>query len=376
MDDRSKLDVSQDLEFMLSFLPEGWEEKARELGALRRTRKIPNARALLHVLLIHLAEGLSLRETSVWAKRSGIVDVSDVAIMDRLRSAGPWLHWMNQGLMDQCLPDSASLQRLSDYRVRAVDATHVKEPGPTGSNWRLHFAVDLPSLRTTEIYLTDSRGEGTGEGFKRFTVQEGDLFLGDRAYGLANGIGHVKRHGGDVLVRFAWNNLTLWQDKAKHFDLFAHLRSLQGTRAGDWPVLVRDGDLWVEGRVCAVRRSRQAAEEARQKARRKSQKGGTEPKPETLEAAEYVFVFTTVDTNTLSPSQVLEYYRGRWQIELVFKRLKSIIGLGHLRKYDETSAHAWLQGKLFVALLTEALLRYGETFFPWGYPIQRQNEDS
>ena len=62
-------------------------------------------------------------------------------------------------------------------------------------------------------------------------------------------------------------------------------------------------------------------------------------------------------------------YRGRWQIEIAFKRLKSIIGLGHLRKSDVEGAKAWLHRKLLVAFLMEALIAAGERFFPWGYPL-------
>jgi len=53
----------------------------------------------------------------------------------------------------------------------------------------------------------------------------------------------------------------------------------------------------------------------------------------------------------------------------VFKRLKSLMALGHLRKTDDRSARAWIHGKLFVAFVLEALLRHGESFFPWGYPL-------
>ncbi len=82
-------------------------------------------------------------------------------------------------------------------------------------------------------------------------------------------------------------------------------------------------------------------------------------------------MFTTVDRE-LGPAQVLEAYRGRWQIEIVFKRLKSIIGLGHLRKTDLTGAKAWVHGILLVAFLMEALILAGERFFPWGYPISQE----
>jgi transposase len=97
---------------------------------------------------------------------------------------------------------------------------------------------------------------------------------------------------------------------------------------------------------------------------------GHTPKPSTLESQGYVFVFTSLSQAELSASQALELYRGRWQIELVFKRLKSILQLGHLRKIDPDSALSWIEGKLFVALLLESLLRQAESFFPWGFPLE------
>jgi hypothetical protein len=59
----------------------------------------------------------------------------------------------------------------------------------------------------------------------------------------------------------------------------------------------------------------------------------------------------------------------RWQIELVFKRMKSILGLGHLSKKDPLSAQAWLEGKLFVGLLIELMVDAAGSFFPWGYSM-------
>ena len=371
MTDPQRLEVADDFEFLLTFLPAGWEEKAEELGALRRCRKIPDARVLLRVLLLHLAEGCSLRETAARAKHGGLVDVSDVTIMDRLRGSGEWFRWMNAALMSQWVVRQPANVFDGPWNVRVVDGTAVKEPGPTGSCWRIHYAVGLPSLRCSELYLTDSTGAGTAESFCRFEVRPGDLFVGDRAYGVAPSIAHVAKGGGHTITRFGWSNLPLWVGPEEKFDLFAHLRTLHGTAVGDWPALVKHGENWVSGRVCAVKRSRQATAEAQCKARRRAQKHGVQIVPETLEAAGYVFVFTTVSAQLLSPTKVLEFYRGRWQVELVFKRLKSILGLGHLRKTDEEAARAWIHGKLFVALLLEAMLRYGESFFPWGYPLRQ-----
>jgi hypothetical protein len=290
--------------------------------------------------------------------------------MDRLRQAEEWFRWMNSELMARWIVRQPHAVLGSRWNVCVVDGTEVTEPGPTGSSWRIHYAIGLPSLRCSAVQVTDSLGAGNGETFARFGVFPGDLFLGDRAYGVARGIRHVVQGGGDVLVRFGWNNLPLWSGQGnERFDLFAHLRTLHGTALGDWPAFVRDNQELLAGRVCAVRKSRQAIEESQRQVRRKAQKHGNQILPQTLEAAEYIFVFTTVAASMLSPAHVLEFYRGRWQVELVFKRLKSLMALGHLRKTDDQSARALIHGKLFVAFVLEALLRHGESFFPWGYPL-------
>lgn len=371
MSEVESLKIESDFEYLLSFLPSGWEEKAKELGALRRCRKIPDARVLLRVLLMHLAEGCSLRETAVRARHGGLVDLSDVTILDRLRQAGEWFRWINTQLMRQGVGCQPAEVFGESWKVRVIDSTVVHEPGPTGSSWRVHYAVDLPSLHCSQFYVTDAQGSGNGETFRRFEVRRGDLFVADRAYATPGGMGHVVQGGGRILVRFGWQNLPLWSSPHRRFDLLAHLRRLHGTALGDWAAFVREGTALMAGRVCGVKRSRQAAEQARRRVRRAAQKQGSTVLPQSLEAAGYVFVFTTLPPATLGAAQTLEFYRGRWQVELVFKRLKSILGLGHLRQSDAHAARSWIQGKLLTAFLIEALVHRGESFSPWGYPLQQ-----
>ena len=103
--------------------------------------------------------------------------------------------------------------------------------------------------------------------------------------------------------------------------------------------------------------------------RRTAQLARSRTKPETLEYARYVMVFTTVPEESFAAADVLEWYRVRWQIELVFKRLKSLAALGHLPKYDDRSSRAWLYGKLLVVLLGQKLQRLGRAISPWGYRL-------
>lgn len=84
--------------------------------------------------------------------------------------------------------------------------------------------------------------------------------------------------------------------------------------------------------------------------------------------AEYFMVWTTL-SQAFNTAQVLEFHRLRWQIELVFRRMKSILGLGHLPKKDPFSAKAWFEGKLFTGLLIERMVRTAEPLFLWGYAL-------
>jgi hypothetical protein len=349
-----------------SVLPAQWREHARACGAMRRARGFSGPEPLLRVLLLHLVQGWSLRETAVWARQAGIAKVSDVALWKRLRTAGEWLRWMSRGLMRQWVSHQPEAVLGSGFHVRIIDGTTVQEPGSTQITWRVHYAISLPELRCEEVYVTDAR---EGESFERFRVGPRDLFVGDRGYATAANVRHVVQEGGAVLVRINLTNLPLLDANDKPVRLLRRLRSLKGTQLGDWPVLARAGKYRIPGRLCALKKSRAAAKRARTKALSDNQRKGHQVRPETLESAGYTFVFTTLPAS-VKASSVLELYRGRWQIELAFKRLKSLIGIGHLRKTDPESAKAWIHGKLLAAFLIEALLAAAERFSPWGYPLQ------
>ena len=359
--------VSQDYEYLLSFLPDGWAQKAKELGALRRCRKIPDAETLLRIMFIHLAAGCSLRETAVQARLGKIADVSDVAILARLRQCGRWFQWMNEQLLAKWVPHRPSVLLGEGKRAVVVDATRIREPGQTGSTWTVLYAIELPSLHCSQFHVLDYHHGG--ETFRKLSVEKGDVLIGDRVYGSAPGISYVVQNGGDVLVRFGWNNLALWEGRGKRFDLLGHLARLKPREVGDWPVCLYHQGQRIPGRLCAVRKSRPAIEKELKRLKERAQRHGTQLQRETIEAAKYIAVFTTLSRKVLSPHAVLEFYRGRWQVELIFKRLKSIIGLSHLRKVDPRATYAWIQGKLLVSILIEVFLCYGESFFPWGYPI-------
>lgn len=361
-----------------ALLPDRWMEMAREMGAFQRARGIADARALLQVMLIHLGEGCGLRETAARASLAGIAQVSDVALLKRLRSCGAWFEWLAQALraapeLRQGQADAGAQGLLGGRQLRVVDGSVVREPGLTGSQWRLHYAIGLPGLQCQEVHLGPC---DDGETLKRFAVHAGDIFVADRGYAHPGGIAHVRRHGGDVIVRMNLVTLPLTHSTTgRPLDVLQQVRGLQVGQAGSWTACLkvkaeRGGQRAHEiaGRLCAVRKSAAAATQGRDRVRRESMRGCQQVQPQTLEAAEYVLIFTTLEPG-ISAEQVMTLYRLRWQIELEFKRLKSLIQLGHLKKHDARAARSWLQGKLLVALLIARLIAHAERVSPWGYEI-------
>jgi Transposase DDE domain len=358
--------LDEDWQIVERALPAGWQGKARELGALRRSRGVKDASHLLRVMLIHLADGCGLRETAVRAKLAGLAEISDVAILKRLNGCGAWFEWMIHGIQRQ-LMETAEPPLLAGHRLRIVDGTMVSEPGETGSTWRLHYSVGLPDLHCDEVILTTPK---EGETLKRYTINPGDILVADRGYAHPPGIAHVVDAGGGVIIRANLVTMPLVQRDGRAFDILANLRTLGVAETGDWMVAVKAGKRLIRGRLCAIKKSAAAAKKGQARAARESQRGGhSQLQPQTLEAATYVFVFTTLGGD-YAAARVLELYRARWQIELTFKRLKSLVSLGHLKKHDDTAARAWLQGKLLVAFLIDRLLAMAERVSPWGYPFE------
>jgi len=91
--------------------------------ALLRSRKIPNAETLLRLLLLHVSAGLSLRQASVRAREQGLAEISDVALLKRLRTAGPWLQRLSSELAAETWSQSHWPLLERGYRLRAVDAS-------------------------------------------------------------------------------------------------------------------------------------------------------------------------------------------------------------------------------------------------------------
>lgn len=356
--------IGQDWDVVMQMLPAQWEAKALELGAVRRLRGFDSVASVLRVLLIHLADGCSLRETAVRASAGGLAAVSDVALLKRLRGCAAWFEWMVREMAaGMAIPLAAQL--LPGRRVRLIDGSTVCEPGATGSTWRLHYALNLHTLSCDEVHVSEAN---VGESLVLFDIRAGDVIMADRGFAKRPSLRHVVQRKADVVLRASMSNLPLHDRRGQPLDLLPLLRKLAIGQAADWPAQVQDEVGTIPVRVCAYKKTAAQTLAAQQAIEQEARKKSRTVQPTTLEAAGYVIVVTTLSKP--SAAQIMEFYRRRWQIELAFKRLKSLLQLGHLKKTDKDGARAWLQGKLLVACLIEKLILTAERFSPWGYAAQ------
>jgi hypothetical protein len=355
---------SDEWQIIERLLPDGWEEQARETGAFQRARYLQSPTEVLRLILFHAVSG-GLRVTVAEAKAAGLPSISSVGLYLRLQKSTEWLRAIAVGL---CQPLRERPSLPAGLRPRAVDSTTIQGPGNTTAEWRLHYALDLLTLSCDWHELTDAKG---AESFRRTPVQPGDVLMGDRNYLNADAVHAVVGAGGHVLVRMRWVHPAMVGDEGKPVTALSLAGRVRLRRPGDFAVSMLAGDgTSVAGRVVIIKLPRPLAERNRKRLRREASKKQRRLDPRSLQAAGYVFLFTTLPVELLDTVGVASLYRFRWQIEIAFKRHKQILKLGQLPHKDERAAQSWILAKFIVALLLETLYRNAIAISPWGYPLE------
>jgi hypothetical protein len=322
-------------------LPTEIEDMAVESGALLRRRQIRSAEMLLRILLSYVCGKNSLEKTVAAASRKGWAKMSANALHLRLRGSEGFLEKVLLGLLSR----SARISSCAQKRIRIVDATFLSAPGASTSDFTLHMQYDPSTGCPVGLEVADGH---SGESFRLHKFSPGDLVLGDRAYGKCRGIDSVLQQGADVLVRLYVPNIRLVDAHGvtMRSEFLASQVPEEGCAQFELSMPVPPG-------------------RARPGGWKTSEAARTHPVrviATRIQDDEIMWLLTNLRADELSAQDALAMYRGRWQIELFFKRLKSILDLDELPTRDPTSARPWILLKVIAAILA---LRLSEgDFFP------------
>ena len=363
--------VGRDWADTLAWLPQDLEELLTRSGALQRRRSIRSGEEIVRITLAYSLLDLSLRSTAAWWAGLGQPPISDVAVLKRLKSATPFLDLVLKTLLTRSIGGPV-LKRIG-LKLRLIDATTVSEPGSVGTDWRLHVGYDPAKGEIDSVEVTDVHG---GEHLDRAAAASGDLILGDRAYVSSERIRALVAAGAHVLVRIGHSAIRMFDEGGKQVDPLGY--GNRGRTGPGRPPRVESRPVWLQGeagpatpaRLIVVRKSREAADRERVRIRTEAKKKGKEPTQRTLDAAAFTFLLTTLAQDRAEDEEIAELYRLRWQVELLFKRMKSLMGLDSLRAKDPALARSYLLGKLIGAILIQVIADRCRAISPYGLPIR------
>lgn len=325
---------------------------ARQTNAVCFWRAMPSAQVLLRMLLLWGLCGFGLRSVAAWGMRAGWANLTDDSLRYRFRQCEDFLHKVLSHVLDQWV----NIEPCEGVPLRLVDATMLAVPGPTGRTFRLHAVFDPRRKVLTSVQLTDNK---QAESITRGPHVAGDLAIADRGLARAKSLLELSARNVWWIVRAHLGNLKMWDAHGRRLDqLDDELCAAADAAKGpvEWEVFLRH-----EGRVQAARLIVLAlppkrAEAARHKLTRRSQRKRSKPPHErTLRLAGYVMLLTTLPPEKASAAAVLQWYRVRWQIELFFKRCKSLLKLQTIVSASDELQRVRLLTSMLIAALVDRM---------------------
>ena len=192
------------------------------------------------------------------------------------------------------------------------------------------------------MHVTDKH---TAESLQHFQLQCFDLLIADRGYGYRKNIAYAYKQQAYVILRFVPSTCPLLDRYGQPLDVVAWLKQVKKGKHCRNAWCIHEGKKY-HVRIIASALPPEKAAEARKKREKEAKKKGKQLQPDTLFLVGWTLLITNLPKRPWSYKHILQLYRARWQIELLFKRMKQMMDMHVTRSKTpqgcESSLLAWL----------------------------------
>jgi hypothetical protein len=207
----------------------------------------------------------------------------------------------------------------------------------------------------TLLHSTDITDRHTAERLDVGKIERDEIRHGDRAYARWRDLWTVIEAGADYVVRLPATALKLHTVSGEPIrrTVWCKLAETAGVQDVTLAIHATKGAAQMLARLIVLPLSEEKAAAARRLMHKNACKWSYTPSRDALVTAASLMLITSLPREAWPAERVLTLYRRMRQVELAFKRLKSLIGLEDLRVPDSELVGVWIHTTLLVALLID-----------------------
>ena len=182
-------------------------------------------------------------------------------------------------------------------------------------------------------------------------LKPGDLLITDLGYFCLNTFKRIAESKAYFLSRFHAGTCLYDAQTLAPIDLCSVLNAIEAPTHEIDVFMGAEKHNRIGCRLICLRLSKELAEQHRRRHKQNARRKGRTVNPRYLFLSGWIVMITNAPSHWLPTNIVRPFYSLRWQIELIFKQLKSVLAIHHVTTKNKNRLYCHVLGKLIMAVI-------------------------